>query len=34
MTGIIGIVHEREIFAIHRLKARLQVLVTLRVMGP
>jgi hypothetical protein len=34
MTGIIGIVHEREIFAICGLKERLQVFVTLRVRSP
>jgi hypothetical protein len=34
MAGIIGIVHEREIFAIYGLKARLQAFVTLRVTPP
>jgi hypothetical protein len=34
MTGIIGIVHEREILANYGLTARRQVFVTLQVMGP
>jgi hypothetical protein len=34
MTGIIDIVHEREILANYGLKARRQVFVSLRVMGP
>jgi hypothetical protein len=34
MTGIIDIVHEREILASYGLKARRQVFVALRVMSP
>jgi hypothetical protein len=34
MTGIIGFVHKREILASDGLKARRQVLVTLRVISP
>jgi hypothetical protein len=34
MTGIIGTIHKREIFATYALNAHPQVVVILRVIGP